>query len=341
MKAQEKVLDRIEQSFEIFKKSFIYLVIPFFCYYLFSFIFFGLIVIYLLFSWIFLSIFDTMDYTNFFLFFSNPKVVLLFTLAIFFWIIYLLLFIPFSIYWIKTIGDFFKWADKIDFKENFMYSLNRFIPIMKTYWYIFAYVALIPSLLFIFWGFIFNISYFMKLPDIFKYTWGVIMVISSLLFIIFSIYKWMKSTFSIYSAIDSDEYTISNFNKSVKITDKKWWRIVWNIFLIWIIVWLLSWIASNFFSIFFSNSSNIWNIFNEFNDKDLLKSFLSNFSFFNYFVSWFFEILIKTIWNVFIFIFIYVFYKRLSDEYNNINESLDDKEKNDLIIVDWNSKIEL
>gem|GEM_PF-6150434 len=84
MNTQEKVLDRIEQSFEIFRKAFIYLFIPFFVYYLFSFVFFGLIIIYLLFSGTISSVFETMQYSNFFLFFANPKVVLLAVLGMFF-----------------------------------------------------------------------------------------------------------------------------------------------------------------------------------------------------------------------------------------------------------------
>lgn len=330
MKAQEKVLDRIEQSFEIFKKAFVYLVAPFFVYYMFSFVFFGLIVIYLLFSWVLLSIFDTMDYNNFFLFFTNPKVVLLATVGMFFWLIYLLLYIPFFVYSIKTIWDFYNWAEKINFKENFTYSLNRFIPIMKTYWYIFAYVALIPSLLFILWWAIFNLWYFLKWDDIYKTIWWSLMWIWIFLFIVFAVYRWLKTSLSVYSAVDSDDYSRENFNFSVSITSNKWWRIFWNMMLVWIIVWLLSWIASNFFSIFFSSTSSLSNLSNNLNSKDLLADFLSTFSFFNYFVSGFFEMFISTIGKVFIIIFIYVFYKRLSFENTNITENLEIKQENKL-----------
>lgn len=339
MRAEEKVLDRIEQCFEIFKKAFIYLVIPFFGYYLFSFVFFGLVTIYLLFSWILLSIFDTMDYNNFFLFFANPKVVLLATVGMFFWLIYLLLYIPFFIYAIKTIWDFYKWAEKINFKENFIYSLNRFVTIMKTYWYIFAYVALIPSFIFIIWGALFNLSYFLKWGDIYRTIWAIFMWLWSFLFICFALYRWLKTSFSVYSAVDSDDYSRENFNFSVKITTNNWWRILWNMMLIWLIIWLLSGIASNFFWIFFSNSSNLSNISSDLASKDLLKSFMSNFSFFNYFVSGFFEMFISTIWKVFILIFIYVFYKRLNFETTNIVEKVELKQK--VEIKDEHKTIEL
>lgn len=327
---EAKILDRIEQSFELFKKCFVYLVAPLLSYYLFSFFMGGILIIYLLFSWIiWANIFDTMDYNNIFLFLSNPKIILLILISMIFWLLYILIYIPFLIYSIKTIGDFHKWVDKINFKENFMYSLNRFIPIMKTYRYIFAYVALIPALIFIIWWLIFNLGYFLNWNDIYKIVWGTFMVSWGVLFMIFAIYRWLKTSFSIYSAVDNDDYSRENFNFSVKITSKKWWRIFWNMILIWMIIWLLSWIASNFFSIFFSNSWVLSLISNDFTNKDALKSFISNFSFFNYFVSWFFDILIKTIGNVFLFIFLYLFYKRLSFEYLNSEDTIViEKEKN-------------
>jgi len=311
---EEKVLDRIEQSFEIFRKSFTYLVVPFFCYYLLSFVFFGLIMIYLLFSGTFLSIFDTMDYNNFFLFFTNPKVVFLIFMTIVLGILYLLIYIPFFIYSIKTIWDFYKWAEKINFKDNLMFSLTKFMPLMKTYWYIFAYVALIPSLFFIAWGILFNLSYFLNFGDLYSTIWVVFMSIWAILFAIFAIYRWLKTSFSVFSAVDSDDYSRENFKFSVEITKNKWWRILWNIFLIWLIVWLLSWMASNFFSIFFGKTWSFSNMdFNSLN-KETIQNLINSFSFFNYFVSWFFEMLISTIWKIFILIFIYIFYKRLSFE---------------------------
>jgi len=50
MIASEKVLDRIEQSFLIFKKAFVYLVLPLFVYNIVSFIFIISVVYYLIFS---------------------------------------------------------------------------------------------------------------------------------------------------------------------------------------------------------------------------------------------------------------------------------------------------
>lgn len=325
MIANEKVLDRIEQSFDIFKKAFIYLVLPLFVYNIISFVFFALVLSYFLFSWILLSLFELLR-GDIFLFFSDIKFLLLASLSLFFLLLYVLLLIPFLIYTIKTIGDFYNWVEKLDFKDNFLYATSRFFDIMRTYWYIFAYLALLPSLIFIIWWFIFNIGYFFDLQFNYKIIWWGFMLAWFLYFIVNMIYKWIKSTFALYSAIDNDSYTKEDFLQSVSVTDKNWWRIFWNLVLVWLIVWFFSWFASKFFSIFFGSFWNFTNLDFQNINKDTIQDFINAFSFFNYFVSWFFDNLIKTIESVFVYIFIYVFYKRLVFESNNWNNNEIEKE---------------
>lgn len=327
MIASEKVLDRMEQSFFIFKTAFVYLVLPLFVYNIISFIFFTSVVYYLIFSWVLFSLVDLLSYNNFFLFFSSTKFVILSTLSLFFLVLYVLIFIPFLIYTIKTISDFYNWEVKVDFKSNFFYASSRFFDIMKTYRYIFAYLALIPSIIFIIWWVIFNVGYFYDLQFDYKMIWWAFMLTWFLLFIVNMIYRGIKSTFSLYSAIDNDSYTKEDFLKSVSITNNKWWRIFWNIVLVWFIVWLLSWIASNFFSIFFGNFWDFSTIDFENINVVAIQNFIDAFSFFNYFVSWFFENLIKTVGSVFIYIFIYVLFKRLVSEASNNIITEEKKEK--------------
>ncbi len=327
MIASEKVLDRMEQSFFIFKTAFVYLVLPLFVYNIISFIFFTSVVYYLIFSWVLFSLVDLLSYNNFFLFFSSTKFVILSTLSLFFLVLYVLIFIPFLIYTIKTISDFYNWEVKVDFKSNFFYASSRFFDIMKTYRYIFAYLALIPSIIFIIWWVIFNVGYFYDLQFDYKMIWWAFMLTWFLLFIVNMIYRGIKSTFALYSAIDNDSYTKEDFLKSVSITNNKWWRIFWNIVLVWFIVWLLSWIASNFFSIFFGNFWDFSTIDFENINVVAIQSFIDQFSFFNYFISWFFENLIKTVGSVFIYIFIYVLFKRLVSEASNNIITEEKKEK--------------
>lgn len=327
MIASEKVLDRMEQSFFIFKTAFVYLVLPLFVYNIVSFIFITSVVYYLIFSWVLFSLVDLLSYNNFFLFFSSTKFVILSTLSLFFLVLYVLIFIPFLIYTIKTISDFYNWEVKVDFKSNFFYASSRFFDIMKTYRYIFAYLALIPSIIFIIWWVIFNVGYFYDLQFDYKMIWWAFMLTWFLLFIINMIYRGIKSTFALYSAIDNDSYTKEDFLKSVSITNNKWWRIFWNLILVWFIVWLLSWIASNFFSIFFGNFWDFSTIDFENINVVAIQNFIDAFSFFNYFVSWFFGNLIKTVGSVFIYIFIYVLFKRLVSETSNNIITEEKKEK--------------
>ncbi|MDD3793961.1 MAG: hypothetical protein PHI37_04055 [Candidatus Gracilibacteria bacterium] len=325
MIANEKVLDRIEQSFDIFKKAFIYLVLPLFVYNIISFVFFALVLSYFLFSGILLSLFELLR-GDIFLFFSDIKFLLLASLSLFFLLLYVLLLIPFLIYTIKTIGDFYNGVEKLDFKDNFLYATSRFFDIMRTYWYIFAYLALLPSLIFIIGGFIFNIGYFFDLQFNYKIIGGGFMLAGFLYFIVNMIYKGIKSTFALYSAIDNDSYTKEDFLQSVSVTDKNWWRIFGNLVLVGLIVGFFSGFASKFFSIFFGSFGNFTNLDFQNINKDTIQDFINAFSFFNYFVSGFFDNLIKTIESVFVYIFIYVFYKRLVFESNNGNNNEIEKE---------------
>ncbi len=352
MMPTEKVLDRIEQSFELFKVWFKLLVIPFFIYYLISFWFISIILIYISSSWIIESFLGNWNSNILANLFSSSKLVIIAVLFIFFWIIYLTIYMPFIVYSIKIIWNIYNKKPIWDFKINFIFALSRFWVMMKTYWYIFAYVALIPSFFFILWGWIFNVSYFMDLNSSFKFIWWALMIIWILLFIVFAIYRWLKTTFSLYSAIDNDDYTKENFNFSIKITKNKWYRILWNLMIIWIIISLLSWIASNVIWIFFSSHSWYSDIISSFwswssidfsniesslwwvDNKNLINDVVSNFSFFNYIVSGFFQIFINTVWKIFIIIFIYVFYKRLVFETINISDDIEIKQEKIVEIED-------
>ena len=69
-------------------------------------------------------------------------------------------------------------------------------------------------------------------------------------------------------------------------------------------------------------------------NKNLINDVVSNFSFFNYIVSGFFQIFINTVWKIFIIIFIYVFYKRLVFETINISDDIEIKQEKIVEIED-------
>jgi hypothetical protein len=328
MKPLAWVLDRIEQSFELFSKWVIYLILPLFLYNFASFLVTLLVSLFILLWWYLDNLIVNQNYSDLLLsVVSNPKIIFLVSIWSLFGLIYLFLYIPFYIYTIKSIKDLYEWRS-ISFKENFKYGFDNFFNIMKTYRNIFAYVSLIPCLIFIFWWLILNLWYFLELWDHIINTSFFIMWFSIILFIAFLVYRWIRVKFSVFSAIDNNNYTKENFVFSVKITEKTWFRVLWNFLLIWIIIWLLSWVATNIIWVFF------WQSFDFFNDLDNWKvlgldEMISSFSFLNYIISWFFDLIIKNIWNVFVLVFTYIFYKRLEleDEKEIIKDILSEKKE--------------
>jgi len=140
---------------------------------------------------------------------------------------------------------------------------------MKTYWYIFAYIALIPSFIFIIWWLLFNASYYIWNYDLLKQLWIVMIIVSVILFIFFAIYRWTKSKFALYSAVNDDAFTKENFHYSIIITNNNWWRIVWNYLLLGIIIYIFS-------LLFWSIISILWFLWTWGNSiLDLLPSWLS------------------------------------------------------------------
>lgn len=136
------------------------------------------------------------------------------------------------------------------------------------------------------------------------------MILSLFLFLIFALYRWIKAIFALYSAIDMNEFTKINFTHSITVTDNNWLRILWNFMLVWIIVWLLSSFISWVFWVFIPSSIDIEKI----KWIDDLKSIWDSFSIIPHFISGFFSSVITIVWDVFIIVFTYIFFKRLEFE---------------------------
>lgn len=301
------VLDRIEQSFWIIKSNFLDFFIPFFVY---NFISFLVIWVAVFSFW--LGVIWWLDTTSIdpFVILNNPKVVILISVWMITMIIYLLLYIPILLWLIKSIKQAINWED-ITTKDNIIYWFKNLTNSFKTYWYIFAYVALIPSIIFILWWIMFNASYFLWAPENLKIIWWVFMWISVVLFLAYSIYRWYRASFSIYSAVDNDSFTKDDFIKTLSFTDNKWWRIFWNFLLLWLIIWLLTSLIGGIFSaISLSNKIDTDSI----KTIEDIKLLASNFSIVTQSLSWFVNTIISTIWKIFVIIFTYLFYLRLKQE---------------------------
>jgi len=241
-----------------------------------------------------------------------------------FMLLNLIFIVPFILWTIKSIKEAYLEKENIDFIDNIKYGFKSLYESFKTYWYMFAYVALIPLIILIVWGVLVIIGQYQNI-DLFLQIWWYVSWFGIMLLIIFSIYRWIKTSFSITRAVDYNDYSKESFKESVLITDNKWLRIVGNFILIWILIsiiwWIINWLIWIFkFSVSdFDYSSFLalrnWNLSQE-NIQNIISEFTKwawEFSL----KSLIFEIidlLIKTIFTIFTFIFTYVFYKRLELE---------------------------
>lgn len=338
MEIKAWVLDRIWQSFKLLKNNFLWLFLPFFLYNFVSIVIAWTISKYYTmssFSWM-----DDMKGLDLFEFLNNSSIVIWITVWITLYIIYLIFYVVVLLWFLKSLKQVVNWK-KISILDNLKYWVINFSNSMKTYWHIFAYIALIPSILFIVWWILFNLPYFISGLDFIKSIWGAIIVLSLIIFIIFAIYRWLKSTFSLYSAVNDDSFTKENFTFSIKITDYNWMRIFWNFLLIWIIISIISsiisWIIwsliffgngwSSIIDLFMSWIFKWWNILipNMWDIKNIINDYVNNFSILSELISNFIKNIITTISSVFLLIFTYIFFLRLQIESNSSSEELNKK----------------
>jgi len=331
MKAQEGVFDRIGQSVSLFTWNFKQFLNIFGLYFLYK-VFYILIlwnILYFLFMkfFDFNKIFSSWNVNNFLpLLFWDTSFIIWFNVYLVFVLLNLILVIPFILATIKTIKDYFNEKEKVDVIDNLKYWFKNLWNSFKTYWYMFAYVVLIPlSILIIWWLFIIFWKY--GNISIFYQIWLIISAIGIFLLIIFSIYRWLKTSFSIVCAVDENEYTLRSFKKSIDITKNNWWRILGNFLLVSILLSIIFWIINSIISIFkFSVSDfDYWTFLNLLNNNwefsvnqfetmvNLYAWKLWNF-WIKTFLFNFLDLFLNTLKVIFVLVFTYIFYKRLEFE---------------------------
>ena len=324
--AEEQVFDRIEQSFKIFKNNFLPLFLPLFLYTSFTVVIFSNISKYYSMDFI-QKLLDNYQKNHNFLELLNydSKAIIWIYVSVILFVVYLTIYIPFLLATIKWVKQAYFW-EKVDMKENIIYWFKNLFKSFQTYWFYFKYVALIPSLIWIVWGLLF--IYWNFYNTNFKEIWLIISSFSVLLFFVFAIYRWVKASFYMSSAIDKNEFTQENFNYSVKVTDNNWWRILWNFLLLSIIISLVSWIFNSI--IWLSGSSFDYSAL--LNTKEnlkpeeimnVVKQTVNSYSPIINFIKSILENVINIIWTVFLLIFTYIFFKRLEIE-NNPEKSEED-----------------
>jgi hypothetical protein len=316
---KEWVLDRIEQSFELFfssKENFFKLVLPV---YLYKLIFW--VIIWNFISYILLWNLD-LEKTDIF---SEPYYIFIFFIILVWFILYITFFIWFFLAIIKSIKDILEKKD-IDIKKNLKYWFDRLIKSFNTYWYIFAYIVLWPFLFISIWWILILVWDFTSFKNFIElWTWILWFWFWFLLF--FMIYRWVKTNFALVSAVDEDSYTKENFLLSVRITNNNWWRILWNFFLLSLLISLVFWLITSVLSSFktwifdvinwndllywYANQSLTQNNVNEI--LNTIKTFYNTFYLNNFLIS-FLELFLNILWFVFTLIFTYLFYLRLKNE---------------------------
>lgn len=321
MEAKKEIFDRVEQSFTLFKGNYKQIFLPLFVYNILSYVvFFVLFFVFMLLAWTsLLSVWNiNTEQLSPSIFLSSFWIIILIlsVILLILWIIsILILYIPFFIWTVKTIKQVYNW-EEINCKENIISSFSDILKSFKTYWYIFVYVFLIPTLLFIFPLLILIYSN-IKESELIWYIAVYIFSLSILFFTIIVIYRWFRSVFSIYSAIDKNEYTKENFDFSISITKSKIWRIFWNFLLIWLIVGFLSsileWIAwlivsESWVSGIMKTGNYLKDIINYISSlKDDIYNAFSILEAIIYSA-------VSAIFSAFILVFSYIFFKRLEIE---------------------------
>lgn len=316
---KESVLDRIEQSFIFMKNNFLNLFLPLSIFY---------ILWFYIFYWFWNFLMWFVDIKNF----SSPLNFLIIFIVFILIITYLILDILFIIWLYKTIIDI-DWKKEVNLESNYKYAYNKLFSLFKVYYYIFIYVFLIPSVVFIVWWIYFLYLQYNDLIHLSSIDKKIVLIWFLLLvwFIIYISYKSNKAVFWIVSSIDKDSFDKQNFKNSVKLTNWNWWRIFWNFLLIWLIISLLTSLINSIFQIntLFEASTFIDNIPMENKNIDFNK-ILEEFKTSNPFEQWLLEELtwriVMIITLIFTSIFTYIFYKRLEFEKSN-NNNINDSEK--------------
>ena len=343
-----EIFDRIGQSFDLFIKFIRGILLPvFFFYFLFgaiySFIATKLTVWYLWdefftnFTDILASLGNSWEGMQLLTsIISNPKLIVLGYGAMLIGLIVAILFIPVKLGLIRGVKQWFNDED-INIMQNIRFWFSNILPSFRTYWYIFAYVYLLPSLTFIALSLVYIIL--LKNSDLMEaYSWTLITIsiFTAIFFIWYMIYRWLKATFALFSAVDNDSFTIEDFQKSLKPTNNNLWRIFWNILLFWIIISFASsfiwWVFNTIIWLFWA-TSNFEALFDSIDIMSIAKSEyliqflttidfieLARFSIFGFIVDTWWD-LIKAIWEVLVTIFVFIFYKRLELESTTNNNT--------------------
>ncbi|MDD3646581.1 MAG: hypothetical protein PHH06_04180 [Candidatus Gracilibacteria bacterium] len=254
----------------------------------------------------------------------NHKIVYLFFIFMIIGFVTLILYIPFKLGLIRTIVQIYN-NREIIIIDNIIWGFNRVIESFKTYWYMFKYAYLLPSLFFIIFGILFIL---LGNNESIAWIFWFLLFLFSVFTFLYVAYKGLKIVFAIISAVSEDDFTNQNFINSIKVTDGKWWRILGNVilasFILYIVFSLITGLFNSVLYLFnFNTGSNLASdilqiesgdlgiINNYINSLDLKE--LVNPNIHGFFMS-IFNSITKSITEVFMTVFMFIFFKRLQYE---------------------------
>ncbi len=289
MQYKEGVLDRFKQSLGLYGKNFVKLTLPFLIY--------NLLVLVVV-MWVIMTVLATFTggepTTGMALFVLITMILVL--------LVYIIFTVPVFACTLRSIKNAAN-GEAIDLKANFSYGMEHFWGIIKVYWLVFLYVMLIPMLIIVA-GLIMlalNIS-----------AGGIVIMVGGVVQLIFVIYRGLKTTFSVYDAIDTDTYTKENFDKKLALTDGKLLRVFGNFIVYGILVSIIMWLVGMIVGgIWYANPS-ITDI--NFQDLTSFIAYTQSYNFLGGLVGDIVNLFFSAITTVFGLVFVYIFYKRLEVE---------------------------
>lgn len=142
------VFDRIEYSFGLLKNNFTQIFLPLFLFYLVAKLGAGTLLTFIALQYIDIVALVDAPGDMFLNLWTDPSVIIMIVISIALFLGYVLLIIPFIIATIQAIKNAYHGVNG-SLGNNLSYGFKTFFSILGVYWHIFAYVALIPALLFI------------------------------------------------------------------------------------------------------------------------------------------------------------------------------------------------
>jgi len=314
------VLDRIEQSFQIFIKHPFALVIPLAIFHIVM-----IEILPVIWTNVLLSN-NHIDTTS-----ITSLVYLVIGISVIYALFFLILIIPITIWIIKWVSDIIHWKH-IHMQEMMIYGVTQIWKAFKIYWYMFAYAYLIPALCFIA-AWIITLAAMHTGNEPFVSLWTGLMVASAIYASIQGIYRWIKSSFSIPWAIYENDFSEEYFYKTISYTQWKWWRIVWNFILVGIIAALLMWLVGWLLWAIWFISNDSLNILSEYETSSLGFEWIVwsiwSFNLVTFIINSISQILASIV-TAFMIVFSLVFYIRL--KYESWENVLPNKTKEEIQI---------